>query len=111
VTCNLTGPDVANLEFRLLNQSATTADAGLALGGGKVLGGGNGLTAFGPVSLGLRNAATFASVDGSGINGRYILQVEGNETAPGSKCYGIRCQSGNGHTRPALLGSFASDIF
>lgn len=111
VTCNLTGPDVANLEFRLLDQTATTSDAGLANGGGKVLGGGSGVTSFGPVSLGLRNAATFTSVDGSGVNGRYILQVEGNETAPGSKSYGIRCQSGNGHTRPALLGSFGSDIF
>jgi len=95
----------------LLDQGSTQADAGSAGGNGHVLGGGNNVASFGPVSLGLRNAATFQSVDGVGINGRYLIQVEGNETAPGSKTYGIHCQSGNGHTRPALLGQFGSDIF
>ena len=111
VSCNLTGPDVANLEFRLLDQLATQTDAGTAGGNGRVLAGGNNLTSFGPVSLGLRSAATFQSVDGVGVNGRYLIQVEGNETATGTKTYGIRCQSGNGHTRPAFIGAFGGDIF
>jgi len=111
VSCNLTGPDVANLEFRLLDQRATDSDALAANGNGRVLGGGNNQTSFGPVSLGLRNAATFQSADGVGVNGRYLIQVEGNESATGTKSYGIRCQSGNGHTRPALLGQLGSDVF
>ena len=58
-----------------------------------------------------RGAATLQSVDGNGVNGRYLLQVEGNETATGTKAYGIRCQSGNGHTRPALVGQVGKDVF
>jgi hypothetical protein len=111
VSCSLTGPDVANLELRLLDQRATEVDAAAAGGNGHVLAGGSAVTAFGPVPLGTRGAATLQSVDGNGVNGRYLIQVEGNETATGTKAYGIRCQSGNGHTRPALVGQVGKDVF
>lgn len=111
VACQLTGPDIANLEMRLLDQATVLADAQAAGGNGRVLGGGSSLNTIAELSLGARSAATNASADGVGVNGRYVIQVEGNETATGSRVYGIRCTSGNGHTRPALIKTLAADVF
>jgi len=102
--------DAAKLELRLLDQSASLADAQAAGGNGHVLAGGDNQSSFNEVFLGWRGTATATSFDGLGVNGRSLIQVEG-KAATGPAIYGIRCTSGNGHTRPALIKTLGVDVF
>lgn len=88
IACELINPET-NLRATL----AYGLEMRLTLPGGAVIAGGNDVTGFGPLYLGDKRG---------GVNTRYVLQVESNESVeapePAERTYQIRCQSGSGHT-------------
>ena len=84
--------------------TALDASAGLEMrlldGDANVIAGGDNMTGFGEIYLGDKTDRNF------GANGRYLIEVESSGAGPNvvnTRKYGLRCQSGSGHTAADMV--------